>query len=1630
MTGLPDTGNSSCLGICLRDSNDNVIVDAVDHASPNATAIQTGDVILSVNGVDVQGQRLQSIKPLLKGPVGTTVQLVVLRRNFQQISTSLVRHPQLPVASDTSSAPEHKLITWDREHASQKMKAVPFSEIGTADGCLDVTIVDLENLPVAYEVGWSLTGTFGGTLCNPYVECSVGNFKLQTSTICNKLSSGVNQTLRIPVTGIFPLIVCVKNKETTLIGDGQIVGQLSFPMQQIARRGFHQSARFRLLVADEVNERIPTLRDLPKGESVTGLKGRPSTIQIVLSYHGQPYEQLQLAANLKEQYKAAMKEHENLLQKHKNLEKEKKLLEEEEQKLIKQDRDEDEKLRKAIIKKTEKETELRARIIDSQQKRAEREREKWIEEAKRQQEALEAQARKMPEVTQVKPAKEPDPVVPSTWKELPQIVHKEEVKPQVVPEIKEEEKPEPIKVALQKPVSRQVPVVEETLPETPGNEPHASLPPEPVLPVEEGPPAPSKDVLRSAVVRREELNKAMSGSQNPGDKFEIEFLPDAVASLRALAAAGYEIVFISSAVPWVADKILKFLIASDLVGPKNPVQESNVLFCLEAQEKAEIMNRMGGFVAAMDRSWSSCSTMSEEIEGVNCFLFSPDAENERLFSNGYLSWRTKRVEMHAHVQQLGSLQRRINSNPSDETLFKDDILLLLNKIKNMYHLQQGKILVVPHEKSHSASLQTRQVNDETVGRPWLQACESLGVSSSMVRSYEFVPGGEKKQSVKGQTGFYPLAASADQETVNLLKGNSTPQGWEAVKDKKSGVWFYVNHKSKTSTWLVPVHNASDSRAAEWSQKAIRTDLFQGIKVDVGLTLRKSSDGKYRVSLMEEHGPAHRSGLVQIDDAVITIDGREISSASQEEVSNMLVGDLNSGVVLGLERGSKTSLPISNAEDWVALVSEGVPDPVEPKRYFLYRNRKLTVPEEDDSGIFTVRDAVTGVFVYSGPGRYEGVWPLLCKEGKPVAGRTDVFEWRGKIVQQPTFNQAGIATVLDYKTKEVVYRGPGDMFVPHHPGNNPGVSFFVYLQRSPPSKRGRVMIDLARIVLRMFSSDMNKSQDPAGVKLVLNYDYDKMQSRRELLQQQIRYDVAEALNVDHEQISVPFLQKGSVIARFNILRSAHSNGGISPAALADILVRQSKDPRSRLRCMPTTRRIADAKVEGAAIQDSKAMPTRGGELEDGAHLEEPYLEVYLLSARNLPYLESIRFPDAVVEVSMGSQCKYTKVFKDSKAPNFNQVFRFPMGDNQQIKLRVFDFAGLMDGQHLGEIVINLSQLFASEQQVLDGWFDMQDMKSRLYLDGKAESAALYLKIAHVTRSGHQMRSSNSMNSKPVPRMRPISDDHPFFPAPAQVSSQRFFTAETPSAVVQTPVVNVPRPAPSAPATKEPMAKLVVFIFGASGLPPEGRQYQVEARFLNETKKTLSKSGSSVVTFNELLQLDVWSESDSSSTLELRLLEIPDKLVGRTKFAVPFLISCAQKGEKTEASFKLQDETGNEAVGGKRSTALKMKLQYLRPGEKFEVPIEETREEGVIGIDWEPVNKTNKLKIYSLPAGSPAAEAGLKKGDVLAAVNGKDVSQLSIQDIIKLVKGKVGEEVEITVSREGRLVSAKLIRKALS
>lgn len=85
-------------------------------------------------------------------------------------------------------------------------------------------------------------------------------------------------------------------------------------------------------------------------------------------------------------------------------------------------------------------------------------------------------------------------------------------------------------------------------------------------------------------------------------------------------------------------------------------------------------------------------------------------------------------------------------------------------------------------------------------------------------------------------------------------------------------------------------------------------------------------------------------------------------------------------------------------------------------------------------------------------------------------------------------------------------------------------------------------------------------------------------------------------------------------------------------------------------------------------------------------------------------------------------------------------------------------------------------------------------------------------------------------------------------------------------------------------------------------------------------------------------------------------------------------------------------------------------------------------GVI-ISHQPANFGTITQIVE---GGPAEQAKLKVGDVLVKVNGKplpyDVN--GVDQITPALAGKVGEVIELTVSRAGKQVTAKLTHKKLS
>lgn len=70
-----------------------------------------------------------------------------------------------------------------------------------------------------------------------------------------------------------------------------------------------------------------------------------------------------------------------------------------------------------------------------------------------------------------------------------------------------------------------------------------------------------------------------------------------------------------------------------------------------------------------------------------------------------------------------------------------------------------------------------------------------------------------------------------------------------------------------------------------------------------------------------------------------------------------------------------------------------------------------------------------------------------------------------------------------------------------------------------------------------------------------------------------------------------------------------------------------------------------------------------------------------------------------------------------------------------------------------------------------------------------------------------------------------------------------------------------------------------------------------------------------------------------------------------------------------------------------------------------------------------------KVVTVLEGTPAAKAGIAEGDVIVAVDGERVAEWSLEKVAQSIKGEVGTEVVVVVSRQGRHLEFALTREAI-
>ncbi|MDO4643944.1 MAG: S41 family peptidase [Cardiobacteriaceae bacterium] len=76
------------------------------------------------------------------------------------------------------------------------------------------------------------------------------------------------------------------------------------------------------------------------------------------------------------------------------------------------------------------------------------------------------------------------------------------------------------------------------------------------------------------------------------------------------------------------------------------------------------------------------------------------------------------------------------------------------------------------------------------------------------------------------------------------------------------------------------------------------------------------------------------------------------------------------------------------------------------------------------------------------------------------------------------------------------------------------------------------------------------------------------------------------------------------------------------------------------------------------------------------------------------------------------------------------------------------------------------------------------------------------------------------------------------------------------------------------------------------------------------------------------------------------------------------------------------------------------------------------------------KAGSMRVVSAIEGSPAARAGIQSGDIIAQVNGQNVSDLSLSETIRLLDGEAGTEVKLIIQRGDSIVEYTLLREVIA
>lgn len=104
------------------------------------------------------------------------------------------------------------------------------------------------------------------------------------------------------------------------------------------------------------------------------------------------------------------------------------------------------------------------------------------------------------------------------------------------------------------------------------------------------------------------------------------------------------------------------------------------------------------------------------------------------------------------------------------------------------------------------------------------------------------------------------------------------------------------------------------------------------------------------------------------------------------------------------------------------------------------------------------------------------------------------------------------------------------------------------------------------------------------------------------------------------------------------------------------------------------------------------------------------------------------------------------------------------------------------------------------------------------------------------------------------------------------------------------------------------------------------------------------------------------------------------------------------------------------------------RFLDPDEYEDLTSQTSGELSGIGIRLGIDKKTGKLTIFEPIPNSPASKAGLKAGDQITSIDGKSTKLMSLEEASAEIKGEIGTEVELSISRQDQPIFPITVARA--